>query len=158
MRQFDRPGMVINNGKPYRAKYDREHDLSVTLQYRITPKFEIAGTFVYGTGNRATLATQRYYDPVERVWVGYISERNNFVMPDYHRLDLAFNWHLPHKKSGDISLSKGGWLRDAEHLVSVSVYNVYCHRNPYMMIVEDNKLKQISLFPILPTVSYAFKF
>ena len=158
MRQFDRPGMSINNGKPYHAKYDREHDLSVTLQYRITPKFEVAGTFVYGTGNRATLATQRYYDPNEGVWVDYISERNNFVMPDYHRLDLALNWHLPHKKSGDPSLSKGGWLRDAEHLVSVSVYNVYCHKNPYMMVIDGNNLKQVSLFPILPTVSYAFKF
>ena len=51
MRQFDREGMLINDGKPYHAKYDREHDLRITLQYRITPKFEIAGTFVYGTGN-----------------------------------------------------------------------------------------------------------
>ena len=158
MRQFDREGMVINNGKPYHAKYDREHDLSITLQYRITPKFEIAGTFVYGTGSRATLAMQRYFEPQERDWVDYISERNNFQMPDYHRLDLALNWHLPHKRSGDPALSKGGWLKDAEHLVSLSVYNVYCHRNPYMMIIEGNELKQISLFPILPTVSYAFKF
>ena len=158
MRQFDREGMVINNGKPYHAKYDREHDLSITLQYRITPKFEIAGTFVYGTGSRATLAMQRYFEPQEQDWVDYISERNNFQMPDYHRLDLALNWHLPHKRSGDPALSKGGWLKDAEHLVSLSVYNVYCHRNPYMMIIEGNELKQISLFPILPTVSYAFKF
>lgn len=158
MRQFDREGMMINRGKPYHAKYDREHDLSVTLQYRITPKFEVAGTFVYGTGNRATLAMQRYFDTNERVWVDYISERNNFVMPDYHRLDLALNWHLPHAKSGDPSLSKGEWLKDAEHLVSLSVYNVYNHRNPYMMLVVNNQLKQISIFPILPTVSYAFKF
>ena len=159
MRQFDREGMVINNGKPYHAKYDREHDLSITLQYRITPKFEIAGTFIYGTGNRATLATQRYYDPYNNPnWVDYISERNNFQMPDYHRLDLALNWHLPTKRSGDPSKSKGGWLRDAEHLVSLSVYNVYCHKNPYMMFIEGNELKQISLFPILPTVSYGFKF
>lgn len=158
MRQFDRPGMVINNGKPYHAKYDREHDLSITLQYNITPVFELAGTFVYGTGNRATLAMQRYYDPTAETWVDYISERNNFVMPDYHRLDLSFNWHIPHKKSGDASLSKGGWLKDAEHLVSASVYNVYCHKNPYMMVIDGNNLKQISLFPILPTVSYAFKF
>ena len=158
MRQFDREGMVINNGKPYHAKYDREHDLSITLQYRITPKFEIAGTFVYGTGSRATLATQKYFEPQERVWVDYISERNNFQMPDYHRLDLALNWHLPHKRSGDPAKSKGGWLKDAEHLVSLSVYNVYCRKNPYMMIIEGNKLMQISLFPILPTVSYGFKF
>lgn len=158
MRQFDREGMVINNGKPYHAKYDREHDLSITLQYRISPKFEVAGTFIYGTGSRATLATQRYFDPYEGVWVDYISERNNFVMPDYHRLDLAMNVHLPCRKSGDISKSKGGWLRDAEHLISLSVYNVYCHKNPYMMIIVGNELKQISLFPILPSLSYSFKF
>ena len=157
MRQFNREGMIINNGKPYHAKYDREHDLSITLQYRITPKFEVAGTFVYGTGNRATLATQRFFDPYYG-WVDYISERNNFVMPDYHRLDLSLNWYLPHKRSGDVALSKGGWLKDAKHLVSLSIYNVYCNRNPYLMFIEGTELKQISLFPILPTVSYAFKF
>ena len=158
MRQFDREGMIINHGKPYHAKYDREHDLSITLQYRITKKFEVAGTFIYGTGNRATLALQRYYDQQEQRWVDYISERNNYVMPDYHRLDLSANWHLPSRKSGDPTRSKKGWLRDAEHLVSIMIYNVYCHKNPYMMIVDGNELKQISLFPILPSVSYAFKF
>ena len=158
MRQFDREGMIINHGKPYHAKYDREHDLSITLQYRITKKFEIAGTFIYGTGNRATLALQRYFDPQEQTWVDYISERNNYLMPDYHRLDLAANWHLPSRKSGDPTRSKKGWLRDAEHLVSLMIYNVYCHKNPYMMIIDGNELKQISLFPILPSVSYAFKF
>lgn len=158
MRQFNREGMVINHGEPYHAKYDREHDLSVTLQYRITKKFEIAGTFIYGTGNRATLALQRYYSKMEHEWVGYVSERNNFVMPAYHRLDLSANWHLPSRKNGDPTRSKKGWLRDAEHLISVMIYNVYCHKNPYMMIIAGNELKQISLFPILPSISYAFKF
>ena len=158
MRQFGREGMVINNGKPYHAKYDREHDLSITLQYNITKKFEVAGTFIYGTGNRATLPLQQYYSSVEKQWVDYVSERNNFVMPDYHRLDLSLNWHLPSRKAGDPAKSKGGWLQDAEHLVSLTVYNVYCHRNPYMMVIENNQLKQISLFPILPSLSYTFKF
>lgn len=158
MRQFDRPGMEINFGRPFHAKYDREHDLSITLQYQVSKKFDICGTFVYGTGNRATLATQYYYDGTQSRPVEYISERNNYTMPDYHRLDLACNWHLPTKRSGDPSLSKGGWLTKAEHLVSLSVYNVYCHRNPYMMYVSDGRLYQISIFPIIPTVSYSFKF
>ena len=158
MRLFDREGMVLNYGRPFHAKYDREHDLSVTLQYQITKKTDICATFVYGTGNRGTLATQSYYDGRENVSKDYITERNNYVMPDYHRLDIAANFHIPHKKSGDPALSKGGWLKNAEHLVSISVYNVYCHRNPYLVFLNGNELKQVSIFPIMPTLSYSFKF
>lgn len=156
MRQFDE----INYGKPFHAKYDREHDLSVTLQYDITKKIDIAATFVYGTGTRATLATQTYYDPITGQKVDYISERNNFKMPDYHRLDLGINFHIPHKRSGDASLSKGGWLQNAEHIVNISVYNVYNHQNPYLIYVDsyNHALKQVSIFPILPSLSYQFKF
>ena len=156
MRQFDE----INYGKPFHAKYDREHDLSVTLQYDITKKIDIAATFVYGTGTRATLATQTYYDPITGQKVDYISERNNFKMPDYHRLDLGINFHIPHKRSGDASLSKGGWLQNAEHIVNISVYNVYNHPNPYLIYVDsyNHALKQVSIFPILPSLSYQFKF
>lgn len=156
MRQFDE----INYGKPFHAKYDREHDLSVTLQYDITKKIDIAATFVYGTGTRATLATQTYYDPILGRKVDYISERNNFKMPDYHRLDLGINFHIPHKRSGDAALSKGGWLQNAEHIVNISVYNVYNHQNPYLIYVDsyNHALKQVSIFPILPSLSYQFKF
>ena len=156
MRQFDE----INYGKPFHAKYDREHDLSITLQYDITKKIDIAATFVYGTGTRATLATQTYYDPILGRRVDYISERNNFKMPDYHRLDLGINFHIPHKRSGDPSLSKGGWLQNAEHIVNISVYNVYNHQNPYLIYVDsyNHALKQVSIFPILPSLSYQFKF
>lgn len=156
MRQFDE----INYGKPFHAKYDREHDLSVTLQYDITKKIDIAATFVYGTGTRATLATQTYYDPITGQKVDYISERNNFKMPDYHRLDLGINFHIPHKRSGDATLSKGGWLQNAEHIVNISVYNVYNHQNPYLIYVDsyNHTLKQVSIFPILPSLSYQFKF
>ncbi len=156
MRQFDE----INYGKPFHAKYDREHDLSLTLQYAVTKKIDLAATFVYGTGTRATLATQTYYDPALGKEVEYISERNNFKMPDYHRLDLGINFHIPHRRAGDPSRSKGGWLRDAEHLVNISVYNTYNHLNPYLIYVDtyERKLKQLSIFPILPSLSYQFKF
>ena len=158
MRLFDKEGMEINYGRPFHAKYDREHDLSITLQYQITKKTDICATFVYGTGNRGTLATQSYYDGRLNSQVDYVTERNNYIMPDYHRLDLAANFHIPHKKAGDPSLSKGGWLKHAEHLVSLSVYNVYCHSNPYLILLDDNKLKQVSIFPIMPSLSYSFKF
>lgn len=155
MRQFDE----INFGRPFHAKYDREHDLSVTLQYDITKKIDIAATFVYGTGNRATLATQTYYDPSLGQYIDYTPERNNFRMPDYHRLDLGINFHIPHKRAGSPVFSRGGWLRNAEHIVNISVYNVYNHKNPYMLYPSyDGKLYQVSIFPIMPSISYQFKF
>ena len=160
MRQFDN----INNGKPFHAKYDREHDISITLQYQITPRIDVAGTWVYATGNRGTLVTQRYYDSD---WVGYFKERNGYKMPDYHRLDLAVNIHFPHKysqqgKKGkeDSYYGRGGWLRNAEHILNISCYNVYCHMNPVFIEqdVFNGKLYQVSIFPILPSISYHFKF
>ncbi len=165
MRLFNRPGQEINFGKPFRAKYDREHDLSVTLQYEVNKKVDLSATFVYGTGQRATLGTQVYHDPTVDIYDDYsatqhrvIRERNNYVMPDYHRLDIGANFHIPHHKSGDPSLSKAGWLKNAEHQVYVGVYNVYCRMNPYMLYESGGKLYQISLFPILPSISYNFKF
>ena len=150
MRQFDRPGQEINFGKPFHAKYDREHDLSITLQYQINKKWEIASTFVYGTGTRGTLALQKY-DIYGDIFTGktvdYVSERNNFKMPDYHRLDLGATCHLPDKKHS-------GW----EHIINMSVYNAYCHFNPFLVYPSGKRLYQLSLFPILPSLSYTFKF
>lgn len=150
MRQFDREGQEINYGRPFHAKYDREHDLSITVQYDITPRIDIAGTFVYGTGTRATLGTQDYYDPTNGLEINHIKSRNNYKMPDYHRLDLGMNFHFPPKRP---TRSK-----DAEHVLNVSIYNVYCHANPYFMQAEYGKLMQVSLFPILPSVGYTFTF
>ena len=151
MRQFNRPGQEINFGKPFHAKYDREHDLSVTLQYQITPQIDIAATFIYGTGARGTLAMYSYYDPMYNGDLPYQQERNNFKMPDYHRLDVAANFHFPHK-------STSAWCKDAEHILNVSIYNLYCHDNPYMIIPQGPELRQISIFPILPSISYTFKY
>ena len=162
MRRFEH----INRGKPFHAKYDREHDLSITLQYQITPRVDIAGTWVYATGNRGTLISQTYIDPqIGRV--EYFNERNGYVMPDNHRLDLSCNIHFPHKRSETGKLGgkdgyygKGGWLRHAEHILNISCYNVYCRMNPMFIEMDPNsgKLYQISIFPILPSISYQFKF
>ena len=164
MRQFD----DINYGKPFHAKYDREHDLSITLQYQITPRIDIAGTWVYATGNRGTLVTQTYTDPfIGSTPIEYFSERNGYTLPDYHRLDLAANFHFPHKRSengkkgkADGYYGKGGWLRHAEHILNISCYNVYCKMNPMFIEVDpySGKMYQISMFPILPSISYQFKF
>ncbi len=158
MRQFNREGQEINFGKPFHAKYDREHDLSVTLQYQINKKWDIAATFVYGTGTRGTLALQRttdylFNDAYNAYTTGYstqvpvVEERNNYKMPDYHRLDLGATCHLADKKH-----------KGFEHIVNMSVYNAYCNFNPFLVYVSGNSLYKLSLFPILPSVSYTFKF
>ena len=152
MHQFDREGQEINYGKPFHAKYDREHDLSVTLQYQINKKWEIAATFIYGTGTRGTLALQRttdylFNDPVTGTEVPIIEERNNYKMPDYHRLDLGATCHLRGKKHPEY-----------EHIVNMAVYNAYCNFNPFLVYVSGGYLYKLSLFPIIPSVSYTFKF
>ncbi len=156
-RQFDRDGMEINNGKVFPAKYDRRHDISITVQHKFSDRFDLSGTWVFSSGNCGTLGTQVYEGLMDE-W-GYIPsinalERNNFRMGNYHRLDLSVNFHKQ-KKHGIRT-----W--------NISVYNVYNHKNPFIVYTdygwdeatqtEKKKLMQASLFPIIPSVSYSYKF
>ena len=156
-RKFDREGMEINGGKVFPAKYDRRHDLSITVQHKFSDRFDLSGTWVFSSGNCGTLGTQVYEGLMDE-W-GYIPsinalERNNFRMGNYHRLDLSVNFHKQ-KKHGIRT-----W--------NISVYNVYNHKNPFLVYTdygwdeatqtERKRLMQASLFPIIPSVSYSFKF
>lgn len=150
MRQFDKPGQEINFGRPFHAKYDREHDLSITLQWQVTKKWELAATFIYGTGTRGTIGLQKYHtygDIYPDLPVGFVEERNNYKMPDYHRLDIGSTWHLKDKKHA-------GW----GHILNLSVYNAYCNFNPFLVYARGNQMYKLSLFPIFPSLSYTFKF
>ena len=156
-RQFDREGMVINQGEVFPAKYDRRHDLSITVQHKFNDRIDLSGTWVFSSGNCGTLGTQIYEGLVDD-WgtVPAINalERNNFRLGSYHRLDLSVNFHKQ-KKHGVRT-----W--------NISVYNVYNHNNPFIVYTdyrwdeaaqkEKRVLMQASLFPIIPSVSYSFKF
>ena len=171
MRLFDREGQRLNEGKPFPAKYDRRHDLSIVLSYKLTDRIDISGTWVFSTGNTATLATKYYAvasdDPddynqpaTEQSQLSYIEGRNNYRMPNYHRLDLGVNFHRQFK-------AWGKRFATAPHrTINVSVYNVYNRQNPYM-IYRSNQytsgsyptaLVQLSLFPILPSAAYTLYF
>ncbi len=156
-RQFDREGMTINNGNVFPAKYDRRHDLSITVQHKFSDRFDLSGTWVFSSGNCGTLGTQIYDGlPNENGFITQINalERNNFRMPSYHRLDLGVNFHKQ-KKHGIRT-----W--------NISVYNVYNRNNPWVIytgykwdeatLTEKKTLMQASIFPIIPSVSYSFKF
>ena len=170
MRKFDRPGNVINDGNPFPAKYDRRHDLSATMTYTFSPKFDLSATFVFASGNCGSLgyenfeSAQVYGSGPDALLIpeyrraDYIPNRNNYRMPAYNRMDVGMNFNKQ-KKRGVRT-----W--------NISVYNVYNRQNPYLIFVDDTGeynestgmwesrtvLKQISFFPIIPSISYTFKF
>ncbi len=143
----------INQGKEFYAKYDRRHDASLVLAYEITKKLSLSTIFVYGTGNAITLPVARYL--YEGSLVNLYGERNSFRLAPYHRMDIAATLQgKKHKKY------ESSW--------SFAVFNVYNRKNPYFIYFQNEgdikkgnlviKAKQVSLFPILPSVTWNFKF
>lgn len=150
-RLFDREGMTLNRGLVFPAKYDRRHDVSIVLSYKFSEKFDMAATWVFSTGNAATLALQDFSSGIEDTegMLPYVSSRNNYRMPNYHRLDVGFNWHRK--------------LKHGRRTINLSVYNAYNHKNPYLIYesyssLGNSSLVQLSLFPIMPSLSYLWKF
>lgn len=165
-RTFDK----LNNGVTFPYKYDRRHDLSITVLHRLNSRVSLAGSWVYGTGNAVTISNARFlpalfsdasaeypiFSPNNSLQ--RISDRNGFRMPAYHRLDLGVNFKWPAK-----------W---GKHLLSIGTYNTYNRRNPYFLFIEEDpvigssgfiedytfSLKQASLFPLLPSFSYSVEF
>ena len=155
-RYFDE----INNGISFPAKYDRRHDLSITATHKLNNKWTLSGVFVYATGNSITLPTERYIIG-SNVYTEFTS-RNGFRMEPYHRLDLGATY-TPNKKNKRF---KSSW--------NFSIYNVYSRKNPYFIYfdlesttgengnIQDGNLTpkayQVSIFPILPSVTWNFNF
>jgi len=159
-RQFDN----LNWGEKFYARYDRRHDISLVMTHRFSNKFDIGLTWVYGTGNAVTLPTQNVSTPYIPYVTGgfgnneyeYYGQRNNYRMPAYHRMDVGFNFHKQ-KKHGIRT-----W--------NIGFYNAYSRQNPFFLYFEENSLeesnatgksrslKQLSLFPIIPSISYSYKF
>lgn len=163
--QFD----SLNFGKKYYARYDRRHDISVVGIYKLSEKVTFSMTWVFGTGNAITMPNATYSAPAHtgipsnqknpNQYMGYgnsvtdYGEKNSFRMAPYHRMDLGVQFHK--------QLSWGG-TRTWE----ISVYNVYNRYNPYFYFISNDyangssvgKLKQITLFPFLPSFSYNIKF
>lgn len=145
----------LNNGKPFFARYDRRHDLSVVLSHELNSKWTLGAIFVYASGNLIWLPTSIYFFEGKPV-VNY-GERNNYRMPAYHRLDFSATWTPNRKPDRKV---KSSW--------NFSIYNVYSRLNPYFIYVETtgspitgdlkNKANMVSLFPIIPSVTYNFNF
>jgi hypothetical protein len=140
----------IDQGLPFPAKQDRRHELSVVGIYQLSPRLALSGTWVYNTGNAVTFPSGKYL--VDNRIITFYTERNGYRMPDYHRLDLAATWVQKKTKRFESS-----W--------SISVYNVYNRMNAYSISFrpsetnpDQTEVVKLSLFPVLPSVSYTFKF
>ena len=145
----------LNFGDRYPAKYDRRNDMSIVAIYELNKKWKLSGTFVYGSGNAATLP-QRFYI-VGGVLTQEYSRINEYRLPSYHRLDLSA---ILTPKKNEKRKWKSEWV--------FSIYNTYSRQNPYFIYFDQTgnpfngtlqiQAKQVSLFPIIPAVTWNFKF
>ncbi|MCG8373353.1 MAG: TonB-dependent receptor, partial [Balneolales bacterium] len=154
-REFD----DVNFGEKFPYRYDRRHDVSLVLIHSPKSGVEYSMGWVYGTGNSVSVPVSQYPGERDNPWglefitLDYYDGRNGFRMPAYHRLDLNASWTKPKK-----------W---GERTWSIGAYNAYNRKNPfYLDIVEqyseergpEKKFIQYSLFPIIPSITYSFKF
>lgn len=145
----------LNDGQKYPSRYDRRHDLSVTGVYTLNDKWKLSTVFVFGTGNAISLPERFYF--IDGVLTQEYSSINQYRMKPYSRLDFAATYTPKPKKPRKYS---SNWV--------FSIYNVYSRQNPYFYYFDqegnatDGSLKitakQVSLFPIIPSVTWNFKF
>lgn len=148
-RNADEPG--INNGEWYRANYDKTHNLSLTAAYQLTKKWSFGAAFTLQSGKAATFPNGKYQ--YQGVTIANYGTRNEDALPAYHHLDLSATWiPKPDKKKG----WRGEWV--------FSIYNVYGRKNAAALTFGQNtdtglsEARRMSIFGIIPSISYNFKF
>ena len=156
---------AINGGEWYSAKQDRTHDLSIVGMYALTDRLKLSSTFVYYTGNAITYPSGKYQ--IDNQTINLYSERNGSRMPNYHRMDIGLTWDG--KKYKEIkNLETGEMDKVKKRFTSswnFSIYNLYARENAYSISFQENEdnptqteIIQTSLFKMIPSVSYNFKF
>ena len=142
----------INNGKTYVAPFDKTHHVSVVVSFEINKRVSLSANWLYATGQPVTLPVQRY--EINGSIVPYYTDRNDGRYDDYHRLDLSLT--LKNRDRHNRSWH-GEWV--------FSVYNVYNRKNTWVLNFKqdvDNPnetyAEKTYLFPIIPSVTYNFKF
>jgi len=143
----------LNGGETFYARYDRRHDISVVVNHEVNKKLTLAAIFVYSSGNLLWMPTSQYF--FEGNFVAQYDARNNFRMPAYHRLDISATYITK-----DTEKYKANW--------NFSIYNVYSRLNPYFIYIDTSgnpvdgtlkaQAKMVSLFPIIPSITYNFSF
>lgn len=151
-RQFE----TLNFGNRFPYKYDNRHDINVAFTHTWNERMDFSAAWVFTSGNAVTLPTAVYSGTSQlpfNHWytpeISYYEARNAYRMKNYHRLDLSFSW-WKNKKWGQRKWTLG-------------VYNAYNRLNPFFMDIgydrnHNKHFIQYSLFPIIPSFTYSFKF
>lgn len=141
----------INNGEWYKTPFDKTHDISLTGSYELNKKWSFSSNFLLQTGQPATFPNGQYQ--YNGITVPSFDSRNSSRLPSYHRLDIAANYN-PNPNSD--KNFKGEWV--------FGIYNIYNRRNAASLTFRENRLSgtneaiRFSIFGIVPSVSYNFKF
>jgi hypothetical protein len=160
--QPQRGGNGINNGQDFHPSYDRRHNLTVVVLHQLNARINLTASFIYTSGNLTTLPLGRFgvqdipgsstgLDPRP---VPIYPDRNSYHLIPYHRLDLGVVYKIGTRRNQDLTLS---------------IYNAYNRRNAYFVFFETVKDKatdritgfraqQVSLFPVIPSLTYNFRF
>ncbi|WKN44049.1 TonB-dependent receptor [Tunicatimonas pelagia] len=149
-RQFD----DLNFGERFPYKYDRRHDLGIAVVHEWRKNIDVSATWVYGSGNAITMPTAIYSGRGDSFFGNNIydyGERNSYRMRAFHRLDASITFR-----------KKTRW---GERAWVLGVYNAYSRRNPFYLYLDESsnpsresQFRQVSLFPIIPSISYRFNF
>ena len=141
----------LNNGREFPFRYDRLHDLNISLNYKISEKWNISALWVYGTGYPVTVPVEKYSPSINLVsgfqhnLIYYYPSLNNFRLSDYKRLDVGIHYSIRRKKT--------------EHNISLDVFNALNRKNPVnMYYIQNFSLKYVYLFPFMPSLTYTIKF
>lgn len=162
-RKFDKAG--INYGKWFPYRYDRRHHINLTLNHKFSDRIDVGASWEFYTGATTTLGLERkiIVNPSDvpglddfGIWreingelslaqVSTFYSRNNYRMPSSHRLNIGINFHKK-KKYG-------------ERIWNFSIYNIYNAMNPtFVYQASSNTLYKETLFPIIPSFTYTYKF
>lgn len=153
----------LNKGKAFAARFDRRHDVGLSLNYKFNERADGGLMWQYGSGTPVTLPSEKYYAP-DLPFVGSTNNPgysenavsiNGFRMPAFHRLDVGFNFRKE--------------IRSGERIWSFGVINLYGRQNPFLLYfvpangtepgTSQRQLKQLSIFPFpIPYVKYTYKF
>lgn len=168
LAKSDRLFPSINHGQRFPYRYDRRHSVNLVVNHRFNEKFDISLAWNFASGGVTTLPERRIVasSPAgEPRYVDLVSSRNNFRLPASHTLNLGFNFHRRHTRG--------------ESIWNLSVYNVYNHMNPTLVQKENNesvisryqadgpaewqlinevRIKKITLLPIFPSIGYTRTF
>jgi hypothetical protein len=156
-RQFDN----VNQGNPFPFKYDRRHNFSLAMIYKLSPSLSFSANYSLSSGLAFSLPVQKYdfqFDRFQNIPVTALvyKGKNQYRLPAYHRLDIGFNANFKTAR--------------LEHQIKAGIYNIYNRNNPLYydlrtsLVADGESLRevkefvQVRMIPFMPSLSYGISF